>query len=205
MRSSVMIRTGTTRNQSLQLEMIPDVSFHANFNCFSALLNQCRNHSMNDLHVSIIAGLHQSSPGFAPLRHSSPSFGSRQACSHSNASQTIKVDQQCTCEGFRQSSSLRLTGRRPEHDGAEARRDDACWVPRSSVAFPNNLTRRKRLVVRQGPGMKGLSPSPAPISRGLGPGAPLRTLLRTTIRTPRATDSQAGLFPVRSPLLRESL
>ncbi|KAK8634907.1 hypothetical protein V6N13_022787 [Hibiscus sabdariffa] len=53
--------------------------------------------------------------------------------------------------------------------------------------------------------MTGLSPSPAPLSRGLGPGPPLRTLLQTTIRTPRATDSQAGLFPVRSPLLRESL
>ncbi|KAK8701224.1 hypothetical protein V6N13_019614 [Hibiscus sabdariffa] len=52
--------------------------------------------------------------------------------------------------------------------------------------------------------MTGLSPSPAPLSRGLGPGPPLRTLLQTTIRTPRATDSQAGLFPVRSPLLRES-
>ena len=73
------------------------------------------------------------------------------------------------------------------------------------AAFPNNPTRRQRLVVRQGPGTTGLSPSPAPLSRGLGPGPPLRTLLQTTIRTPRATDSQAGLFPVRSPLLRESL
>ncbi|KAK8666521.1 hypothetical protein V6N13_006673 [Hibiscus sabdariffa] len=187
-------------------------------------------------------------------------------------------------------------GRRPEHAGAEARRDGACWVPRSRrrrlhgriegpglgrhhdprrstpradrrtgsrrstsdrgaspapirfppdnfkhsltlfpksfssfprgtcslsvsrpylaldgiyrpirAAFPNNPTRRQRLVVRQGPGTTGLSPSPAPPSRGLGPGPPLRTLLQTTIRTPRATDSQAGLFPVRSPLLRESL
>ncbi|KAK8700788.1 hypothetical protein V6N13_019178 [Hibiscus sabdariffa] len=187
-------------------------------------------------------------------------------------------------------------GRRPEHAGAEARRDGACWVPRSRrrrlhrriegsglgrhhdtrrstpragrrtgslrstsdrgaspapirfppdnfkhsltlfsksfssfprgtcslsvsrpylaldgiyrpirAAFPNNPTRRQRLVVRQGPGTTGLSPSPAPLSRGLGPGPPLRTLLQTTIRTPRATDSQAGLFPVRSPLLRESL
>ncbi|KAK8701067.1 hypothetical protein V6N13_019457 [Hibiscus sabdariffa] len=186
-------------------------------------------------------------------------------------------------------------GRRPEHAGAEARRDDACWVPRSRrrrlhwriegpglgrhhdprrstpradrrtgsrrstsdrgaspapirfpldnfkhsltlfsksfssfprgtcslsvsrpylaldgiyrpirAAFPNNPTRRQRLVVRQGPGTTGLSPSPAPLSRGLGPGPPLRTLLQTTIRTPRATNSQAGLFPVRSPLLRES-
>ncbi|KAK8547725.1 hypothetical protein V6N13_027338 [Hibiscus sabdariffa] len=177
-------------------------------------------------------------------------------------------------------------GRRPEHAGAEARRDGACWVPRSRrrrlhgrikgpglgrhhdprrstpradrrtgsrrstsdrgaspapirfppdnfkhsltlfsksfssfprgtcslsvsrpylaldgiyrpirAAFPNNPTRRQRLVVRQGPGTTGLSPSPAPLSRGLGPGPSLRTLLHTTIRTPRATDSQAGLFP----------
>ncbi|KAK8547792.1 hypothetical protein V6N13_027405 [Hibiscus sabdariffa] len=187
-------------------------------------------------------------------------------------------------------------GRRPEHAGAEARRDGACWVPRSRrrrlhgrikgpglgrhhdpcrstprtdrrtgsrrstsdrgasstpirftpdnfkhsltlfsksfssfprgtcslsvsrpylafdgiyrpirAAFPNNPTRRQRLVVRQGPGITGLSPSPAPLSRGLEPGPSLRTLLQTTIRTPRATDYQAGLFPVRSPLLRESL
>ncbi|KAK8634750.1 hypothetical protein V6N13_022631 [Hibiscus sabdariffa] len=186
-------------------------------------------------------------------------------------------------------------GRRPEHAGAEARRDGACWVPRSRrrrlhgriegpglgrhhdprrstprvdrwtgsrrstsdrgaspapirfppdnfkhsltlfsksfssfprgtcslsvsrpylaldgiyrpirAAFQNNPTRRQRLVVRQGPGTTGLSPSPEPLSRGLGPGPPLRTLLQTTIRMPRATDSQAGLFPVRSPLLRES-
>ncbi|KAK8616810.1 hypothetical protein V6N13_116780 [Hibiscus sabdariffa] len=73
------------------------------------------------------------------------------------------------------------------------------------AAFPNNPTRRQRLVVQQGPGTTGLSPSPAPLSRGLGPGPPLRTLLQTTIGTPRAIDSQAGLFPVRSPLLRESL
>ena len=73
------------------------------------------------------------------------------------------------------------------------------------AAFPNNPTRRQRLVVRQGPGTTGLSPSPAPPSRGLGPGPPLRTLLQTTIRTPVATDSHGGLFPVRSPLLGESL
>ncbi|PHT25357.1 Protein TAR1 [Capsicum baccatum] len=38
------------------------------------------------------------------------------------------------------------------------------------AAFPNNPTRRQCLVVRQGPGTTGLSPSPAPPSRGLGPG-----------------------------------
>ncbi|KAK8660390.1 hypothetical protein V6N13_051316 [Hibiscus sabdariffa] len=63
------------------------------------------------------------------------------------------------------------------------------------AAFPNNLTLRQRLVVRQGPSTTGLSPSPAPLSRGLGPGPPLRMLLQTTIRTLRATDFQAGLFP----------
>ncbi|KAK8499980.1 hypothetical protein V6N13_000042 [Hibiscus sabdariffa] len=127
-------------------------------------------------------------------------------------------------------------GRRPEHAGAEARRDGACWVPRSrrrrlhgrikgpglgrhhdprrstpradrrtgsrrstsdrgaspapirfppdnfkhsltlfsksfssfprGAAFPNNPTRRQRLVVRQGPGTTGLSPSPAPPFQG---------------------------------------
>lgn len=72
------------------------------------------------------------------------------------------------------------------------------------AAFPNNPTRRQRLVMRQGPSTTGLSPSPAPPSRGLGPGPPLRTLLQTTIRPPGALDFQAGLFPVRSPLLGES-
>ncbi|KAI3492371.1 hypothetical protein L1887_43184 [Cichorium endivia] len=51
------------------------------------------------------------SSGFAPLRHSSPSFGSRQACSHSNPSQKIKVGRRCTpLGGSRQSASLRLAG-----------------------------------------------------------------------------------------------
>ncbi|CAN6967615.1 unnamed protein product [Brassica rapa subsp. trilocularis] len=40
--------------------------------------------------VSLRASTRVSS-GFAPLRHSSPSFGSRQACSHSNPSQKIKT------------------------------------------------------------------------------------------------------------------
>ncbi|CAN7100363.1 unnamed protein product [Brassica rapa subsp. narinosa] len=63
------------------------------------------------------------------------------------------------------------------------------------AAFPNNPTRRQHLVVRQGPGTTGLSPSLAPLSRELGPGPSLRTLLQTTIRTPKTSDFQAGLFP----------
>ncbi|CAN7100112.1 unnamed protein product [Brassica rapa subsp. narinosa] len=63
------------------------------------------------------------------------------------------------------------------------------------AAFPNNPTRRQHLVVRQGPGTTGLSPSLAPLSRELRPGPSLRTLLQTTIRTPKTSDFQAGLFP----------
>ncbi|PHT27759.1 hypothetical protein CQW23_32623 [Capsicum baccatum] len=53
--------------------------------------------------------------------------------------------------------------------------------------------------------MTGISPSPVPPSRGLGPGPPLRTLLQTTIRMTEPPDSKARLFPIRSLLLRESL
>uniref|UniRef100_A0A6N2NIM9 Senescence-associated protein n=1 Tax=Salix viminalis TaxID=40686 RepID=A0A6N2NIM9_SALVM len=48
--------------------------------------------------VSLRASTRVSS-GFAPLRHSSPSFGSRQACSHSNPSQKIKVGRRCNPRG----------------------------------------------------------------------------------------------------------
>ncbi|KAL2236656.1 UNVERIFIED_CONTAM: hypothetical protein Sindi_0857300 [Sesamum indicum] len=44
------------------------------------------------------------------------------------------------------------------------------------AAFPNSSIRRQRLVVPQGLGTMGLSPSPAPLSRGLGPGPLVRTL-----------------------------
>ena len=271
--------------------------------------------------VSLRASTRVSS-GFAPLRHSSPSFGSRQVCSHSNPSQKIKVGRRCTPQGdptnqlpyalrvyspvdshtcqtpwsvFQDGSNGEPTGQRPERADAEARQRRALpstigetafhgrikspgfgrppnprWstprvdrrtglhrstsdrgaspapirfppdnfkhsltlfsksfssFPRGTcslsvsrpylaldgihrpiwAAFPNNPTRRQRLVVRQGPGTTGLSPSLAPPSRGLGPGPPLRTLLQTTIRTTEPPDSKAGLFPVRSPLLRESL
>ncbi|CAL8988655.1 unnamed protein product [Prunus brigantina] len=90
-------------------------------------------------------------------------------------------------------------GQRPEPIGGPASLD-GIYRP-IGAAFPNNPTRRRRLVVRRGPGTTGLSPSPTPPSGGLGPGPPAGTLLRTTIRTPWAPDSQAGLFPVRSPLL----
>src|SRR5437868_4277718 len=39
------------------------------------------------------------SSGFILLRHSSPSFGSRQVRSHSNPSQKIKVGRRCTPRG----------------------------------------------------------------------------------------------------------
>ena len=272
--------------------------------------------------VSLRASTRVSS-GFAPLRHSSPSFGSRQACSHSNPSQKIKVGRRCnppgdpanqlpcalrvywpvdshTCQTpwsvFQDGPNGEPAGRCRERAGARSTPEGARCQPRSRrrrlhrliegpglgrrrnphrsapradrrtgsrrsasdrgaspapirfppdnfkhsltlfsksfssfprgtcslsvsrpylaldgihrpiwAAFPNNPTRRQRLVVRQGPGTTGLSPSLAPPSRGLGPGPPLRTLLQTTIRTTEPPDSKAGLFPVRSPLLRESL
>ena len=48
--------------------------------------------------VSLRASTRVSS-GFTPLRHSSPSFGSRQVCSHSNPSEKIKVSRRCTPQG----------------------------------------------------------------------------------------------------------
>ncbi|PHT27876.1 Protein TAR1 [Capsicum baccatum] len=271
--------------------------------------------------VSLRASTRVSS-GFAPLRHSSPSFGSRQVCSHSNPSQKIKVGRRCTPRGdptnqlpcalrvyspvdshtcqtpwsvFQDGSNGEPTGQRPERADAEARRRRALPAtieetafheriespgfgrppihadprpgsigvparrrstsdrgaspapirlpldnfkhsltlfsksfssfPRGTcslsvslpylaldgiyrpmwAAFPNNPTRRQRLVVLQGPNTTGLSPSPAPLSRGLGPGPPLTTAVQTTIRTTEPPDSKAGLFPVHSSLLRESL
>ncbi|OIV96076.1 hypothetical protein TanjilG_27180 [Lupinus angustifolius] len=77
----------------------------------------------------------------------------------------------------------------PPEWGCIPKQPDSLSAPRGATGF----------------GTTGLSPSLAPPSRGLGPGQPLRMLLQTTIRTPRATDSHGGLFPVRSPLLGESL
>ena len=98
--------------------------------------------------VSLRASTRVSS-GFAPLRHSSPSFGSRQACSHSNPSQKIKVGRRCnprgdpasqlpcalrvyspvdshTCQTpwsvFQDGPNGEPAGRRQEHADAEARR-----------------------------------------------------------------------------------
>ncbi|KAI3493915.1 hypothetical protein L1887_41122 [Cichorium endivia] len=58
------------------------------------------------------------SSGFAPLRHSSPSFGSRQACSHSNPSQKIKTPWSVFQDGLNGVP----TGRCREHAGISPRR-----------------------------------------------------------------------------------
>ncbi|KAK8955918.1 hypothetical protein KSP40_PGU004773 [Platanthera guangdongensis] len=50
------------------------------------------------------------------------------------------------------------------------------------AAFPNNPTRRQLLVLRQGSGRMGLSPSLALHTWILGPGPSMRMLLQTTIR-----------------------
>ncbi|KAF2282255.1 hypothetical protein GH714_044009 [Hevea brasiliensis] len=73
----------------------------------------------NDLHVSIAAGLHQSFLWLRPAQHSSPSFGSRQACSHSNPSQKIETPWSV----FQDGPNGEPAGRRQERAGAGARRD----------------------------------------------------------------------------------
>ncbi|KAG6541035.1 hypothetical protein Mapa_017609 [Marchantia paleacea] len=74
------------------------------------------------------------------------------------------------------------------------------------AAFPNSPTRRRqRLVELQGLSPTGFSPSLTSLSRGLGPSPQQRTLLQTTTRAAKRRDFQAGLLPVRSPLLGESL
>ncbi|KAK7313300.1 hypothetical protein VNO77_37987 [Canavalia gladiata] len=107
--------------------------------------------------VSLRASTRVSS-GFAPLRHSSPSFGSRQVCSHSNPSQKIRVGRRCNPQGdptnqlpyalrvyspvdshtcqtpwsvFQDGPNGEPTGRCQEHAGAEARRIDARCHPQS--------------------------------------------------------------------------
>ncbi|WZZ15352.1 hypothetical protein YC2023_108441 [Brassica napus] len=55
------------------------------------------------------------------------------------------------------------------------------------AAFPNNPTRRQRLVVRQGPGTTGLSPSLAPLSRELGPGNPCDAVIKS-VPEPEANE-----------------
>ena len=72
------------------------------------------------------------------------------------------------------------------------------------AAFPNSPTRRPHLVEQHGPGSTGLSPSPTSLSRELGPGALQRMRLQTTSCAAQRRNFQAGLFPVRSPLLGKS-
>ncbi len=60
------------------------------------------------------------------------------------------------------------------------------------------------LVERPQQAPTGFSPSPTPFSKGIEHRPSQRTLLKTTTRRLKAGDSQAGLFPVRSPLLGES-
>ncbi|KAK4360142.1 hypothetical protein RND71_019094 [Anisodus tanguticus] len=71
------------------------------------------------------------------------------------------------------------------------------------AAFPNNPTRRRRLVVRRGPGTTGttgLSPSRRPLPGDLGRSAG-EDASPDYNSDDGAADSKAGLFPVRSPLL----
>ena len=74
-----------------------------------------------------------------------------------------------------------------------------------STAFSNctTLWRRNHKEMVQDP--TGLSPSMALPSSRLGPRPPQKTLLETTIRLGNLGDFKFELFPLHSPLLRESL
>ncbi|PHT25854.1 hypothetical protein CQW23_34528 [Capsicum baccatum] len=115
--------------------------------------------------VSLRASTRVSS-GFALLRHSSPSFGSRQVCSHTNPAQKIKVGRRCTPRGdptnqlpcalrvyspvdshtcqtpwsvFQDGSNGEPTGQRPERADAEARRRRALPATIEETAFHERI------------------------------------------------------------------
>ncbi|CAN7100092.1 unnamed protein product, partial [Brassica rapa subsp. narinosa] len=88
---------------------------------------------------------------------------------------------------------------RPEHADAEAR---LLFIFTSRYLFAIGLSPIFSLGQNLPPDWGCIPKQP---DSELGPGPSLRTLLQTTIRTPKTSDFQAGLFPVRSPLLRESL
>ena len=71
------------------------------------------------------------------------------------------------------------------------------------AAFPNNPTLRVRSRGATSTRPTGLSPSTTAASTALGPGWQQGPALYTTIRLRRG-DFHDGLFPFRSPLLRES-
>ncbi|KAL2453432.1 Uncharacterized protein Adt_49069 [Abeliophyllum distichum] len=130
--------------------------------------------------VSLRASTRVSS-GFAPLRHSSPSFGSRQVCSHSNPSQKIKVGRRCTPQGdhanqlpcalrvyspvdshtcqtpwsvFQDGSNGEPAGQHREHADAEARLGGACCPPQSGRRHSTSISTARALAaasIRAGP------------------------------------------------------
>lgn len=130
--------------------------------------------------VSLRASTRVSS-GFAPLRHSSPSFGSRQVCSHSNPSQKIKVGRRCTPQGdpanqlpcalrvyspvdshtcqtpwsvFQDGSNGEPAGQHRERADAEARREARAASPRSKRRRSASISTARALAaapIRAGP------------------------------------------------------
>ena len=74
------------------------------------------------------------------------------------------------------------------------------------AAFPNNPTRRERLVTVWRPAATGFSPSPMPCSRGTWAGLrPRNRFSKLQFAGPRPGDFKFELFPLHSPLLGESL
>ncbi|PHT97257.1 hypothetical protein BC332_33812 [Capsicum chinense] len=147
---AVMSTTGCGRHLVLQIfkGLWERTGHHATCGALPAAGPYLR---LSQFQVSLRASTRVSS-GFAPLRHSSPSFGSRQVCSHSNPSQKIKVGRRCTPRGdptnqlpcalrvyspvdthtcqtpwsmFQDGSNGELTSQSPERADAEARQRHA--------------------------------------------------------------------------------
>ncbi|PHT26010.1 hypothetical protein CQW23_34370 [Capsicum baccatum] len=118
--------------------------------------------------AATVAPSYSSGPRICPdgRVHSSPSFGSRQVCSHSNPSQKIKVGRRCTPRGdptnqlhcalrvylsvdshtcqtpwsvFEDGSNGEDTGQRPERADAEARQRRALPATIDETAFHEHI------------------------------------------------------------------
>ncbi|KAF2282495.1 hypothetical protein GH714_044018 [Hevea brasiliensis] len=110
--------------------------------------------------VSLRASTRVSS-GFAPLRHSSPSFGSRQACSHEPSQKIEGRSAVQTLGGIPPVSFLAPYGFTRPLTRTHVRLlvfSLGRNLRPIGAAFPNNPTRRQRLVVRQGPARRGSHP-----------------------------------------------
>ncbi|KAI3476788.1 hypothetical protein L1887_61638 [Cichorium endivia] len=119
----------------------------------------------------------------------------RMGCPQAGAgsTQVYRRDGACwptTIDATASPRAYRQLGLWPPHQSAPVPRPESIGGPAIAVPHP------QRLVVRQGPGTTGLSPSLAPPSRGLGPGpAAEDAFSRLQFGQRGRPDFQAGLIP----------